>query len=173
MERAWILVGMMGAGKSSVGRALAEAAGRPFMDTDQLLVQRFGRSIAQIFDIYGEAAFRDHETSIVRNLEPGQYVLATGGGIVMREENWTELRRLGHICYLAAEPETLIERLAMSKKKRPLLEAEDWEQRLRDLLERRIPAYKQADFEVLVDGNEIEAASQRVLEEFNRREAGQ
>jgi len=169
MERAWVLVGMMGAGKSSVGRALAEASGREFRDTDQLLVQRFGRSIAQIFDVYGEAAFRDHETSIVKSLEPGPYVLATGGGIVMRPENWAELRRLGPICYLEATPETLIERLAISKKKRPLLETENWEDRLRALLMGRIPLYEQADFRVAVDGNEIDSASQRVLAEFLER----
>ena len=121
MERGWILLGMMGAGKSSIGRNLAEASHRPFLDTDLLLQNRLGRPVSQIFQVYGEATFRDHETSILRNLEPEPVVLATGGGIVLREENWTEMRRLGITVFLDAAFETLTERLARSKKKRPLL----------------------------------------------------
>src|SRR5690349_9779443 len=108
MERCWILLGMMGAGKSAVGRALAELSGREFVDTDLLLQQRLGRPISQLFAVYGEDAFRDHETSILRSLEPLPVVLATGGGIVVREENWSELRRLGTTIYLRATPETII-----------------------------------------------------------------
>ena len=78
MERCWILVGMMGAGKTSVGRALAERSGRPFRDTDLMLQTRFGRPVSQIFRVYGESTFRDHETSILRSLEPEACILSTG-----------------------------------------------------------------------------------------------
>src|SRR5690349_9612051 len=111
MERCWILVGMMGAGKSSVGRALAEASGRPFLDTDLMLQNRLGRPITQIFQVYGEETFRDHETSILRSLEPHPAIVSTGGGIVIREANWSEMKRLGLVIYLKARPETLISRL--------------------------------------------------------------
>src|SRR5580658_4293007 len=126
MNRCWILVGMMGAGKSSIGRLLAESTGRSFVDTDLILQQRLGRPISQIFQIYGEEAFRDHETSVLKGLEPSMSVISTGGGIVLRDENWAEFNRLGQTIFLDASIETLIGRLAVSKKKRPLLQVEDW-----------------------------------------------
>ncbi|CAN5535894.1 shikimate kinase [soil metagenome] len=162
MERSWILVGMMGSGKSAVGRALADASQRKFVDTDLLLQARFGRPVSQIFEIYGESTFRDHETSILKGLQPEPVVLATGGGIVLREENWTELRRLGVIIFLHASEETLLDRLEKSKRKRPLLEAEDWKERAIAIYEKRLPTYLQADIIVPVDNLEIEEAAERV-----------
>src|SRR3954464_1775303 len=91
MERCWILVGMMGAGKTSLGRSLAGLSGREHLDTDHLLQRRLGRPIPQLFNIYGEATFRDHETSILKGLEPGPSVISTGGGIVLRPVNWVEM----------------------------------------------------------------------------------
>jgi shikimate kinase len=157
---------MMGAGKSSVGRALAERSDRVFQDTDLLLQNRLGRSISQMFVRYGEDAFRDHETSLLRSLEPTASVLATGGGIVCREENWEEMRRLGATIYLRAMPDTLLTRLEQSKKKRPLLETEEWELRLRALLEGRLPLYSQADIAVDVDNLSIEEVAEAVLEKI-------
>ena len=164
MERSWILLGMMGAGKSSVGRALAELSGRQFVDTDLLLQHRFGRPIYQIFDIYGEDAFRQHETSVLRSLEPRDVVLATGGGIVTREANWQELRRIGLTIYLKASPETIIARLQASKKKRPLLMADAWPDKVMNLLEQRTPLYEQADITVQVDTDDVVNVAKRVLE---------
>ena len=163
MERTWILLGMMGAGKSSVGRALAQLSGREFLDTDLLLQHRFGRPVYQIFDVYGEEAFRQHETSVLRGLEPSFAVLATGGGIVSREANWTELRRIGTTIYLKAAPETIIGRLQASKKKRPLLMADAWPDRVMNLLERRTPLYEQADLCVEVDSDDVVSVAQKVL----------
>ncbi len=161
---------MMGAGKSSVGRELAERTGRVFLDTDQLLQHRLGRPIAQLFQIYGEESFRAHETAVLRSLEPGFTILATGGGIVMRPENWQEFARLGATIYLEASPETLIARLDQSKKKRPLLMREDWQETVRTLLESRIPMYRQAEVTVGLDGADISEAAERVLTAM--REAG-
>jgi len=171
MDHCWILVGMMGAGKSSIGRALADASGRDFVDTDLLLQGRLGRPISQVFQLYGEDAFRSHESTVLRSLEPSPIVLATGGGIVIRDENWDEMRRLGRICYLRATPETLIERLDKSKKRRPLLDTESWEDRLRTLLNSRIPLYEKADFIVDVDQGEMEDAAERVRQAFQTMEA--
>src|SRR4051794_13739349 len=117
MERCWILVGMMGVGKSAVGRELAVRTGRSFLDTDQLLQHRLGRPVSQLFQIYGEDAFREHETSILRSLEPCDAILSTGGGVVTREANWVELRRLGTVAYLKATEEEIIARLTVSKKR--------------------------------------------------------
>jgi len=164
MERCWILLGMMGAGKSSIGRALADLTSREFLDTDLLLQSRLGRPIPQIFQIYGEATFRDHETSILRSLEPTHAVLATGGGIVVREDNWAEMRRLGTTVFLDASLETLTDRLAKSKKKRPLLEVENWEERIKTLLGQRIGLYRQADVVVPVDDVDLDTGAQRVLD---------
>ena len=164
MDRCWILVGMMGAGKSSVGRTLAEVSGREFADTDLLLQSRLGRPIPQIFQIYGEDAFRDHETSVLKSLEPSPIVLATGGGIVIREANWLEMRRLGTIVYLKASPDTLISRLEVSKKKRPLLQTEEWPTRLTDLLSKREDLYRQADLTVEMDGHNIQSAAEKIWE---------
>jgi shikimate kinase len=149
---------MMGAGKSSVGRFVAQHTDRPFVDTDMLIQHRFGRTISQVFQLYGEDAFRDHETSVLRELKPKTSVISTGGGIVMRPENWVEMRRLGSIVYLKASVEVLTARLEASKKKRPLLQAEDWRQRLSDLLEARRPLYEQADHVFEVNYSDIESA---------------
>lgn len=157
---------MMGAGKSAVGRELASRTGREFLDTDHLLQQRLGRPIGQLFQIYGEAAFRDHENALLRGLEPSFSVLSTGGGIVVREANWDELHRLGPILYLRATPEDLIERLGASKKRRPLLEVDGWEERLRRLLLAREPLYRRADAIIELTGDSIQAAADRAEAAF-------
>lgn len=172
MERCWILVGMMGAGKSSVGRALAELSEREFVDTDLLLQHRFGRPIHQIFDLYGEDAFRHHETSILRTLSPQPVVLATGGGIVSRDENWQEFQRLGLTVFLDAEVEIIIKRLETSKKKRPLLMAEAWPDRVRSLLDHRRPYYERADVRILVDTEDVKDVASKVHAAILAKECG-
>ena len=154
---------MMGAGKSSIGRALAELTGRTFVDTDLVLQQRLGRSISQIFQIYGEDAFRDHEASVMRSLEPSLSVLSTGGGIVLRDENWAEFQRLGLTIFLDASIETIIERLTVSKKKRPLLQVDDWESRTKAIWESRVEIYRRADVTVRVDDVDLSNGAERVL----------
>ena len=165
---AWILVGMMGAGKSSVGRKLSELTGRSFVDTDLIIQDRFVRPVAQIFRVYGENAFRDHETSVLEALQPGPLVVSTGGGIVGRPENWKEMRRLGIVIYLDCSCETLVRRLSESKKRRPLLETENWEATLRDLLDKRVELYRQADVHIPLDEIPIENAAQAVIDRLGR-----
>lgn len=162
-----VLLGMMGSGKSTVGRALATRLNVPFRDTDQLLEYRLGRHIPQIFQLYGEDAFRSHETSVLRGLEPLNSVTATGGGIVLREENWPELRRLGTTVFLNAYPEVLIKRLDQSSRKRPLLAQDDWESKLRELLAKRLPLYQQADITVDVKDEEIESVVEEIIKCLN------
>lgn len=154
---------MMGAGKTTTGTLLAEAANRRFVDTDKLIEFRLGRPIPKIFELYGEPTFRDHETSIIRGLEPGADVVSTGGGAVLREQNWEHFRKIGTTVYLRATTEELIERLAVSKRKRPLLETEDWQGRLKAILESRKPLYEQADVVVDVDQAGQSAIVERLL----------
>lgn len=170
MSRCWILVGMMGVGKSAVGRELAQRTGREFLDTDLMLQTRLGRPVSQLFQIYGETAFRDHENSLLRSLDPAPCILSTGGGIVVRESNWPELKRLGYVVYLQADAEELVNRLALSKKKRPLLQVENWEERVRALLEVRGSLYQKADAVVHLDGEGIAKAADKVMEAFERLE---
>ncbi len=162
MQKAVILVGMMGSGKSSVGRCLAEQLGVPFRDTDSMLQNLIGRPVRQMFGLYGEESFREFEAKILKDLQPGDFVLSTGGGIILRPENWDELRRIGTTYYLRVAPETLISRLAVSKNRRPLLDLENWEDRLREILADRLPIYEQADHTVEVQDEAIEVVATKI-----------
>ncbi len=164
MDGVWILLGMMGAGKSTVGRALARLADVPFQDTDSLLELRFGRRVASVFAVYGEEAFRSHETSILEGLESGPGVLATGGGIVLAPENWEHFRRLGTTIFIDVPIEQLKARLVKSKKRRPLLEHSDWESRFDALAEVRYPLYRQADIHFNVNAEHLEGAAEQLYE---------
>jgi shikimate kinase len=173
VARCWILVGMMGSGKTSVGRELAHRSGRRFVDTDHLVQQRAGMTIAEIFDTLGEAEFRLRETEALRSLEPSETVVATGGGIVAREENWEEMRRAGTIAFLDVPWERLAIRLRRSRFRRPLLASDDWREKLRTLWEARRPLYLRADVRIEIDRQsvaEVARMAHRALEEF---EAGQ
>src|SRR5947209_7677997 len=120
-----ILIGMMGAGKSSVGRALERRTGLSRLDTDETVATRFGISIAEIFETYGEERFRDAETETLRNFVPGRTaIIVTGGGIVIRAENVDLLKRLGTIVWLSGDEGTLFER-ASRRNTRPLLQNEN------------------------------------------------
>jgi shikimate kinase len=159
-----VLIGMMGSGKSTVGLALSDLLGVPFLDTDKLLELRLGRQIRQWFQIYGEQAFREHETLMLKELDSTEGVLATGGGIVLREENWQELKRLGVIVYLDVNPQVLKHRLTHTKRKRPLLEVENWEERFDKSLADRRPIYQKADIIVKVDDEELPDVAMRIKE---------
>jgi shikimate kinase len=168
-DKAWILVGMMGAGKTTVGRILSERTGRVFRDVDRMLVNRLGRPIPQLFSIYGEETFREHETAILKSLEPEASIVSTGGGIVLRPVNWEIMRTLGTVIYLKAPLEVLMERLAASKKKRPLLQVEDPEERVKSILEARKPLYEQADVIIELGDSDAEGGATLVMEAMEAR----
>lgn len=135
---------MMGSGKTTIGRILAEQLDVPFKDTDKLLQNILGRPIHQLFHVFGEETFRLHETKLLQTLAAEDCVLSTGGGTPSREENWHELDRLGTSVFLDVDIEVLKDRLATAKKRRPLIEFSDWEDRLDEILERRRPMYERA-----------------------------
>jgi shikimate kinase len=142
---------------------LAERSGREFMDTDKLIERRVGRPIPQFFHHYGEEAFREHETAIISSLVKGPTVVATGGGAIVKDENFQHLKTIGKVIYLKSEPSELIRRLQKSKKKRPLLSTEDWEATLVAILEKRSDRYQEADIIVNVDEGDQEEMVERLF----------
>jgi shikimate kinase len=144
-----VLIGMMAAGKSSVGRCLAQRMGLAHIDTDELIAARFGISIAEIFSKWGENKFREAETESLRNLATSDpAIIVTGGGVVLRAENVDCLKRLGTIVWLDAEEEKLFER-ATQCGERPLLQTDNPRKTFSKLLQTRQPLYaKAADFRV-------------------------
>lgn len=141
-----VLVGLMGSGKSAVGRVLAETLGRPLVDTDALVEVGAGCTIAEIFAERGESAFRDLESAVIGEaaVACGQ-VIATGGGAVLRPANREALRRSGFVFWLDAAPNELYQRaLRQGVEIRPLLAGPDPLARLRTLAESRAGAYAEA-----------------------------
>ncbi len=137
------LVGMMGAGKSTIGRALAERLGRVFIDCDRVMVERTGVPIATIFEFEGEAGFRKREAAVLAELARGRgAVVATGGGAVLLEENRRLLRGHGTVIYLRAKLEHLWERTRRDSS-RPLLSTPDPKATLAALLAERDPLYRE------------------------------
>jgi shikimate kinase len=138
------LVGMMGAGKTTLGRALAQRLRREFVDSDRVLVERTGVPVATIFEIEGEDGFRRRESSLLAELcTRGQCVVATGGGVVLSEENRGLMRASGTVVYLRARVESLWERTRHDSS-RPLLATPDPKARLAEILAERDPLYREA-----------------------------
>ena len=140
-----VLIGFMGCGKSTVGKKLAGALGYEFSDTDAMIEEAYGKTISAMFAEEGEEYFRNAETELLRKLstEAEGLVLATGGGMPMREENAELLREIGAVVFLEAKIETILERL-QNDTGRPLADGEDREKRLRPLYEKRLPVYREA-----------------------------
>lgn len=137
-----ILTGFMGTGKTTVGRLLAAQLGRPFVDTDDLIVERDGRSVADIFNEDGETRFRELEAEVAAELAGRRgLVVATGGRLMLDPANAAALGATGPVFCLAAEPAAILERVAAGGEPRPLLAVDDPERRVMALLQRRAAAY--------------------------------
>jgi shikimate kinase len=148
-SRSIVLVGMMGVGKSSIGRRLAARLGVPFVDADAEIEKAAGMSIADIFARHGEADFRSGEARVIaRLLDGGPQVLATGGGAVMNADTRAAIKAKGASIWLSAEFDVLMRRINKRKNDRPLLQTADPAATLRELLVAREPAYAQADLTV-------------------------
>jgi shikimate kinase len=144
-----ILIGFMGSGKSTVGRTLARQLGEAwrYVDTDKRLVQVAGKEISQIFATEGEGAFREKEARVLLGVTAGErQVIATGGGVVLREENVSAMRGAGVVIWLTAEVEEVEARIGKHPEKRPLLAqaGEDRKAYLLKLLGERGTLYRQA-----------------------------
>ncbi len=148
-SRSLVLVGMMGVGKSSVGRRLAGRLGIPFVDADSEIEKAAGMSIADIFARHGEPDFRSGEARVIaRLLQGGPQVLATGGGAFMNPSTRNAVRAKGISIWLKAELDVLLRRISKRRNERPLLQGGDPEETLRGLLAEREPTYGLADLTV-------------------------
>lgn len=142
---------MMGAGKTTLGRAASKALGWKFIDVDQQIEKAESRKIAQIFELDGEPVFRRMETLAIKSLGGLKHaVVSTGGGAPIQEGNLDLMRQIGPIVYLEASVDALVRRLMNSRTRRPLL-GSNIEGRVRSLLQERHPIYRRADFCITVD----------------------
>lgn len=142
-DRPVFLVGMMGAGKTTIGRSLARWLNREFIDLDQEIEARCGVRVSLIFDIEGEQGFRRRETSLLDECSRRcGIVLATGGGAILATENRKILRDRGVVVYLRASADELYRRIARDRS-RPLLQTADPRARIGELLEQRSPLYEE------------------------------
>jgi shikimate kinase len=166
------LVGMMGAGKTTLGKALARRTGREFVDTDRLLVERTGVLVATIFEIEGEDGFRKRESALLEEVaQTDSRVVATGGGIILAEENRRVMRESGTVVYLHARVERLWER-TRNDSSRPLLATPDPRATLAALAQVRDPLYREAAHIVVETGSQsAKTLADRVLAALRAREA--
>lgn len=168
-----ILIGYMGAGKTSVGEAFAAKHGLPFCDTDQMIERRTGMTVSEIFATHGEAEFRRLETELLRDLvsekEAGigeRVVLSTGGGLPMKPENRDLLKRLGLVVWLRVYPSTVLERLK-GDTTRPLLRGGNAKERVEDMLIARSPHYSTGAHQILpTDEKDISQVVAAIETEF-------
>ena len=141
-----VLIGFMGCGKSTVGRQLHQRLGYPLVDMDQVIEQRAGKSITEIFASDGEAAFRDLETALLKELnDPAapRRIISTGGGIVVRAENRALIKHLGYVVWLHAPAAVILAR-THNNRARPLLDTADPAARIHELMAEREPFYQES-----------------------------
>jgi shikimate kinase len=161
------LVGPMGAGKTTIGKYLAQQLKLRFADTDAEIEARTGADIPWIFDVEGEAGFREREQQVVEEMTLwDDVVLATGGGVVTRQENRQALAGRGYVVYLYATVEEQVRRTRRDRR-RPLLQKGDPEEVLRSLMAEREPLYREiADHIIETDGCSPRTVAQRLMEEL-------
>lgn len=159
-----ILIGPMGAGKSSIGRRVAEMLGLPFHDTDQAIQARAGVGIDFIFEKEGEAGFRRREEKVLAELLDGEpAVIATGGGAVLSAANRERMRNGGTVIYLEATVEWQLARTRRGQH-RPLLDTTDPATRLSEILAEREPLYREcATITVSTNGRRVQSVASAVL----------
>lgn len=165
-----ILIGFMGAGKTTVGKLLAKEKGMRFVDTDERIVREQGESIKDLFATKGEGYFRDLETDLLKRMQTDTKcsVISVGGGMPVREENRALLRTLGCVIYLSAMKETILSRVQKDGS-RPMLEGEDLETRVERLMKEREALYRMAaHVEVRTDGRSVYQVMQVVDQETRR-----
>jgi len=156
-----VLIGMPGSGKTAIGHILAEKTGLPFCDTDQLIVEKAGKPITEIFRDSGEQAFRDLESEVIRDLSlRGGIIVSTGGGAILRPENVTALKQNGRLFWLDRDPDALI-----PTDDRPLADTAD---KIRSLYQKRYPVYKSAADEIIPVHDVPEKIAEIILSTFHQ-----
>lgn len=167
-SRSIVFVGLMGAGKTAIGRKVASALGLPFIDSDHEIESVSRMSIPELFEQYGEAEFRALEQRVIlRVLENGPQVLATGGGAFMNEQTRQAIAANGISVWLKADVDVLLERVS-KKQNRPLLQNADPRGVLEQLIVARHPVYALADLTVPTRDDRREVIAGEVIEAINR-----
>ena len=162
--RSLYLIGMMGSGKTSTGRPLAERLGYGFVDADAVIEQAAGCSIPEIFERDGEAGFRELESQVMSAIcQRHSLVVATGGGVVTQRKNWGLLHS-GIVIWLDVMRDQLLARLKADATERPLLQTPDPEAALDDLMAQRKPLYGEADLTVVIDQEDPATVADGILQ---------
>lgn len=161
------LIGLMGAGKTTIGRALAKKLNRPFFDSDIEVETRTGASISTIFEIEGELAFRRREAEAIRDIASRSgIVLATGGGAVLHPDTRALLKNTTTVIYLSASVNQLLQRTRKDTK-RPLLQTADPQKRLEELMNARDPIYREvADLIIETGSQNMVALVQHIMRQL-------
>ncbi len=170
-HRSIFLVGMMGAGKSTVGRALAKRLGWDFVDADHEIEHVTGVKIPVIFEIEGEIGFRKREAQVIDDITLRPHtIVGTGGGAVLLQENRTHMRERGHVVYLKASVEELYQRTRHDKG-RPLLQTPNPRQRIKELADARHPLYLEVAHTVIETGRQpVHSVVNQIIQVLNLRE---
>lgn len=164
LPRALVLVGLMGAGKSCIGRRLSEALNLPFVDADTEIEAAAGCTVQEIFERHGETAFRDGERKVIERLLDGKVqILATGGGAFMDPRTRETIRRHAISLWLRADLDLLVKRTSR-RNHRPLLNQGNPRQILSDLIDKRYPVYGEADIAIDSLDGPVDATVQRALD---------
>lgn len=160
------LVGPMGAGKTTIGRLLAEELHKEFYDSDQMIEERAGADVSWIFDVEGEEGFRDRERKVISELTGlDNIVLATGGGAILAEQNRKHLRKGGTVVYLMATISQQVERTRRDQKRPLLRNTPDPRAKLTELMEKRDPLYREvADVVVMTSRRSPRAVCNEIIE---------
>lgn len=165
------LIGPMGAGKSTIGRMLAQKMGLSFLDIDREIEERSGVSIAWIFDKEGEEGFRQRETAVIKELseQSEKYVIATGGGSILRLENQKIMAATGFVVFLETSVDTQVERTSKDKR-RPLLQnGADRRKVLEEIYQKRLPIYQSlSDLTVNTDAGTQYLVIQQIIDSINK-----
>ena len=165
-----ILIGLMGAGKSTIGRNLAKLLHKDFYDSDRVIEERTGVDISTIFEIEGEEGFRNREEQVIEELcKMKNIVLATGGGSILKETNRKNMRKYGHVVYLRTSAELLYSRICYDKS-RPLMQTKSPIDTLRKLLDDREPHYLDVADTIIMTGKQKVGVIVRRVEEALKKE---
>ena len=158
-----VLVGFMASGKTAVGRRVARRLGYAFLDTDHLIEDELGCSIAELFETQGEAVFRKVESAVAERLdELDNHVISTGGGLLTQPGNIERLRRAGLVVFLQADQEEIIERLQRDTR-RPLVQGGDLREKVTRLYGERLPLYAQSDVTIQTKGMSVNKVAAEVI----------
>ena len=163
-----VLIGLMGSGKSAIGRTIAKKLGRRFIDTDRYLERKLGNTVPEIFEKNGEAKFRILEKETIKKIS--QYigiVIATGGGVIKDPENFRYLKESGWIIALYASPETLYKRIEGKRIRPLLLNQENPIKKLEDIYNERKSMYAMADFQIDTENKEINQIADEIISLLN------